>query len=108
MKINRVEAINLCYVYPSGKGFIGTSGACTSRVTTLVRVHTDHGLTGIGSAYTHPALAYLVVRDQLDPMLRGDDPCQVEALWEKMYGLTRWYGRKGAAMSALGAVDIAL
>ena len=108
MKIDRVEAINLCYTYPSGKGFIGTSGACTARVTTLVRVHTDQGLTGIGSAYTHPALAYLIVCDQLDPMLRGDDPSQVEALWEKMYGLTRWYGRKGAAMSALGAVDIAL
>jgi D-galactarolactone cycloisomerase len=25
-----------------------------------------------------------------------------------MYGLTRWYGRKGAAVSALGAIDVAL
>src|SRR5256714_10613524 len=24
-----------------------------------------------------------------------------------MYGLTRWYGRKGAAMTALGALDMA-
>ena len=27
---------------------------------------------------------------------------------ELMYDLTRWYGRKGAAISALGGVDIAL
>ena len=32
----------------------------------------------------------------------------MEGLWERMYGLTRWYGRKGAAMSALGGVDTAL
>ena len=25
-----------------------------------------------------------------------------------MYSLTRWYGRKGGAISALGAVDVAL
>jgi L-alanine-DL-glutamate epimerase-like enolase superfamily enzyme len=31
----------------------------------------------------------------------------VEALWDKMYRLTRWYGRKGVAISALGALDIA-
>ena len=41
-------------------------------------------------------------------MLVGEDPTEVEALWEKMYALTRWYGRKGAALSALGGVDMAL
>ena len=108
MKIDRVEAINLCYEFPEEKRFTYAGGVCTHRVTSLIQVHTDDGQVGIGSTYSHPGLVYLIVRDQLDPLLRGADPCQVEALWEEMYGLTRWYGRKGAAMSALGGVDTAL
>ena len=37
----------------------------------------------------------------------GDDPTDIDALWSKMYHVTRWYGRKGAAMSALGGIDTA-
>jgi L-alanine-DL-glutamate epimerase-like enolase superfamily enzyme len=48
------------------------------------------------------------VQQQLAPLLVGEDPTEVERLWERMYLVTRWYGRKGAAMSALGAVDTAL
>ena len=53
-------------------------------------------------------MAYLTIQEQLAPMLRGLEADDVEEIWERMYGLTRWYGRKGAAMSALGAVDVAL
>ena len=41
-------------------------------------------------------------------MLRGTDPADGNALWQRMYRATRWYGRKGAAVSALGAVDTVL
>jgi L-alanine-DL-glutamate epimerase-like enolase superfamily enzyme len=108
MKIDHIEAINLRFEYPGAGGFQYAGGVCTARVTTLILVYTDTGQVGIGSVYSHPALVYLIVRDQLDPMLRGDDPGQIEALWDKMYRLSRWYGRKGAAMSALGGVDVAL
>jgi L-alanine-DL-glutamate epimerase-like enolase superfamily enzyme len=108
MKIDHVEAINLYFEYPGRHGFQYAAGICTGRVTTLIRVYTDTGHVGIGSVYSHPALVYLIVRGQLDPMLRGEDPRQVEALWDKMYRLSRWYGRKGVAMSALGGVDVAL
>ena len=108
MRIDHIEAVNLLYDYPDRHGFEYAAGICTSRVTTLVLVHTDTGEVGIGSVYTHPVLAYLIIRDQLDPMLRGRDPADIEDLWDLMYGLTRWYGRKGAAMSAIGGVDTAL
>jgi L-alanine-DL-glutamate epimerase-like enolase superfamily enzyme len=108
MKIDHIEAINLRFEYPGSGGFQYAGGVCTARVTTLILIYTDTGQVGIGSVYSHPALVYLIVRNQLDPMLRGEDPCQVEALWDKMYRLSRWYGRKGAAMSALGGVDVAL
>ena len=108
MKIDRIEAINLLYEYPETDRFQYAGGVCTGRFTTLVLVHTDTGQIGMGSVYSHPALVYLIVRDQLGPLLRGEDPLEVEALWDRMYSITRWYGRKGAAMSALGGIDTAL
>ena len=108
MKIDRLETINLRFEYSDVDRFRYAGGECTARVTSLVLVHTDTGHVGIGSAYSHPALVYLIVKHQLEPLLRGEDPREVEALWKMMYRVTRWYGRKGAAMSALGAVDTAL
>ena len=107
MKIDRVEAIHLRYEYPNQHGFESSGGITSARLTSLVLVHTDQGEVGVGSVYSHPALVDVVIR-QLDPLLRGRDPRNVEELWEQMYGWTRWYGRKGAAMSALGGVDVAL
>lgn len=106
MKIDRLETIHLCFEYDEGFTYAG--GTCSARVTTLVLVHTDTGAVGIGSGYSHPGLMELVLQHQLAPFLQGEDPTQVEALWEKMYRITRWYGRKGAAMTAIGALDTAL
>lgn len=108
MRIERVEAINLLHRYPDEDRFQYGGGTCDARLTTLILVHTECGAVGAGSVYSYPALVYLVVREQLASVLVGEDPTEVEALWEKMYALTRWYGRKGAALSAIGGVDTAL
>jgi L-alanine-DL-glutamate epimerase-like enolase superfamily enzyme len=107
MKIDHLEVVNLLYEYPSERRFRYAGGTCTGRVTSLVLVHTDSGHAGIGSAYSHPGLASLIIKGQLEAPLRGRDPREVEELWRSMYNLTRWYGRKGAAMSAIGALDMA-
>ncbi|MDB5339314.1 MAG: hypothetical protein JWN70_4933 [Planctomycetaceae bacterium] len=107
MKIDHIECINLLFDYPARRGFQSSGGITTSRVTSLVLVHTDGKEVGIGSAYSHPALVQIVIQ-QLSALLRGQDPRDVEAIWEKMYGWTRWFGRKGAAMTALGGIDVAL
>ena len=108
MRITDISVVNLRYEYPPGGGFRYAGGVATGRLTSLVRVRTDEGLEGIGSAYSHPDMVRCVVEGNLRDILIGDDPVEVEALWSKMYRITRWYGRKGAAMSALGAVDTAL
>src|ERR1051325_3961534 len=105
MKIDHIETIHLRFEYANGFTYAG--GKCTARVTSLVRVHTDDGHTGIGSVYSHPGLVELIVRHQLASLLVGDDPTDLDAIWSKMYHVTRWYGRKGAAMSALGGIDTA-
>src|SRR5262249_19204271 len=54
MKIDRVETMNLLFEYADGFEYAG--GKCTGRLTTLVLVHCDNGMLGVGSCYTHPAL----------------------------------------------------
>jgi L-alanine-DL-glutamate epimerase-like enolase superfamily enzyme len=107
MKITGIELFNLRFEYPNSKGFRYSGGFCTARVTTVVLVRTDTRHTGIGSCYTHPGLAQLLIEDQFAPLLMGRDPRQTDELWNLMYDLTRWYGRKGAALSTLGALDVA-
>ena len=100
MNITDIESLTLRFEYD--EGFRYAAGRCTARVTNLVRVRTDTGAVGLGAAYSHPSLVHLVIQDQLAPMLLDRDPTRVKELWDFMYRLTRWYGRKGAALSALG------
>jgi D-galactarolactone cycloisomerase len=107
VKITGIEVFNLYHEYPNRQGFRYAGGLVTSRVTTLVRVETDTGLYGWGAGYSYPDLARFMIEKHLTPLLLGDDPTLTDALWDKMYMLTRWYGRKGVAVSTLGALDIA-
>ncbi|HWB11739.1 MAG TPA: mandelate racemase/muconate lactonizing enzyme family protein [Pirellulales bacterium] len=107
MRIDHVEVIHLRFEYPNQAGFTSAGGVTSGRLSSLVKVHTDDGRTGISSVYSHPALIDEVILRQLRPLLEGEDPRDVESLWQKMYRWTRWYGRKGAAMSALGGLDTA-
>lgn len=81
MKIDHVEVVNLWFEYPGGMGFDSAGGPTTSRVTSLIFVHTDTQHVGLGSAYSHPALVHLVIKQQLEPLLVGEDPREVESLW---------------------------
>ena len=108
MKITEIEAITLLFNYPPGKGFNFACGYCTGRISSLIRVRTDAGLEGIGSVYSHPDLIRTVAEGVLQGMLVGCDPLDVEEIWQRCHNVTRWYGRKGAAVSALGGVDTAL
>ena len=108
MKIEDIEVINLRFQYPPGGGFLYAGGWVTARVTSLVLIQVDNGDTGIGAAYSHPDLVRTIVEGNLRAHLIGQDPSDVEGIWDKLYGLTRWYGRKGAAISAISGIDIAL
>jgi len=108
VKITGVEVVNLRYDYPSEEVLSCAEGPLAARVTSLVIVRTDSELVGLGSVYSHPDLVKLIIEYHLAPFLIGRDPKEIEKLWDMMYSLTRWYGRKGVAVSAIGGVDIAL
>ncbi len=73
----------------------------------LVRVDTDEGVTGYGVGGGGPAGIY-VVETALKSLLVGQDPSDVESLWEEMYQATLAYGQKGLALMAISGVDLAL
>jgi D-galactarolactone cycloisomerase len=108
MKITAIEDIHLHYPYPQADRFRYGGGLCTGRLTCIVRVHTDAGITGIGSCYSHPGLLHQIIAGQLAPILIGTDPCDIAARWQQMNDMTLWYGRKGVALTAIGGIDIAL
>ena len=77
---------------------------------TLVRVKTDAGVEGLGQAES-PALiidAIVRYREGLEYLLKGENPLEVERLWQKMYHGARHWGRRGIVIAAIGAVETAL
>lgn len=97
---------------PLDEPFAFSMGWVQRRSTMIVEVLTDEGITGWGESLCHglqpPEIAKTVVDVALKPILVGQDPFDVDVLWERMYNLTRPYGQKGAVPNAISGVDIAL
>jgi L-alanine-DL-glutamate epimerase-like enolase superfamily enzyme len=76
-------------------------------VHTLIAVHTDEGLTGLGSVFSNDQLvrAALAV---LEPLYRGENPLEPERVTEKLHQNTFWLGRGGSLTHAISGIDIAL
>jgi L-alanine-DL-glutamate epimerase-like enolase superfamily enzyme len=80
-----------------------------NRPMALVRVHTDEGLVGIGecSPMNAPTLLVLVEK-ALSPLVIGEDPFDIERLWQKMLLGAYKLGPMGAQIEAMAGIDIAL
>jgi L-alanine-DL-glutamate epimerase-like enolase superfamily enzyme len=65
------------------------------------------GIRGLGYSYADKAAA-LVIKDRFEPLLLGNDPFDIPALWTGMLRAVRNTGRGGIAARALAAVDVAL
>ena len=79
----------------------------TTTTYTFLQVFTDEGITGIGPT-RGGALSKVLIEDMLTPYVIGEDPLNSERIWEKMYWASLQYGRRGAAVSAISAIDIAI
>jgi L-alanine-DL-glutamate epimerase-like enolase superfamily enzyme len=76
-----------------------------------VRIETDEGITGFGEGLARfsPKAAASVLKDILIPVVLGQDPFNVELLWDRMYAVMRGRGHsKRYVLEAMSAVDIAL
>ena len=79
-----------------------------ARSFVLVEVRTTDGITGHGFGFTRDGLVAESVERNLAPLLVGMDALHIEACWQRMYGGTRYLGRRGLMMRAISAVDVAL
>lgn len=75
---------------------------------TVVEVETDTGIIGLGNVALAPHIAKNIIDIYLAPAILGEDPFDYEYLWQKMYRSTLAWGRKGIAVAAISAIDIAL
>ncbi|WP_217198285.1 mandelate racemase/muconate lactonizing enzyme family protein [Streptomyces buecherae] len=105
MRITRIETCGLRGATPEG----GWSNELRPDdvVHTLVAVHTDAGVTGVGSAFTTEDLVRGAI-DLLLPHLVGQDPIEVERITETLHQTAFWMGRGGSLTHATSAIDIAL
>jgi L-rhamnonate dehydratase len=74
----------------------------------VVEVFADDGSVGIGNAALAPHVTKQVIDLYLKPLLMGQNPWDIEFLWQHMYRKTMAFGRKGIGMTAISAVDIAM
>ncbi len=104
MKIASIRAFPLAYPEPHYKGI--------ERYITLARVESADGLVGWGeciSQFREASLATRIVIEQgYAPLLVGENPLDVEHLWNKMLDHIWWYGPEGIAAFGVSAVDTAL
>src|SRR5208337_4805530 len=63
-----------------------------------VEITTDKGIKGIG--YGGPGCSF-VIEKHLTKLLVGEDPFNVEELWDIMWRSTLYYGRKGLVVHAI-------
>src|SRR5699024_6398384 len=76
-------------------------------VHTLIAVHTDTDLVGIGSAFTSESLVRGAVEILL-PLLKGKNPLEVQNLTESLNQATFWMGRGGSVTHTISAIAIAM
>jgi len=109
VKITKVEAMVL--TCPLEKPIMDATYTLPHRSAVLVRVDTDEGLSGIGEAAYFggpPMITKIIIEKELQEYLIGEDPLNIERLWEKMYQRSIKHGRKGAIIASMSGIDIAL
>jgi L-alanine-DL-glutamate epimerase-like enolase superfamily enzyme len=87
----------------------------------LVKVSTDAGITGYSDVETCASVAKAAIDaprwstepgmecfDGLASLIVGENPLETERLWYRMYRGSVYYGRRGVALQAISAIDIAL
>lgn len=120
MKITDVRVMLLTYAIPKEKQHRTDYGWVVKHDNVIAQVETDAGITGIGPAYGEAEVIKAIIERQLRGDLIGEDPTQIERLWQKMYCGSRLepslarghlmpiYGRRGDTLGAIAAVDVAL
>jgi len=115
MKITDVEAMVLESPLEN-KPPEGSEEAAGVKHLLLLKLSTDEGITGWADVETAPHVGAAAVNapasgvealDGLRSLVIGEDPFEVERLWDKVYRGSIYYGRRGVAIQVLSGFDLA-
>lgn len=101
-----VEVANPMSVYPKYKPMRSLFQADSPTLAAFtVEIQTDKGITGYGSG---GAAGGPIVEGHFPKLLLGEDPFNIEKLWDILWRSTMYYGRMGAVINAISGADLAL
>ena len=105
MKIREIRCAGLRGATPEG----GWSNELRPEdcVHTLIAVHTDEGIVGLGSVFTNDGLVRAALQ-VLEPLYEGESALEPERVSEKLHQNMFWLGRGGSITHAISGIDIAL
>lgn len=90
----RITAINVHYRYFGDRSWI------------ITEMQTDEGLIGYSEVGKNRERAVGAMIEEITPILLGQDPTQIERLWEQVYRMNFWTGT--TEMTALSAVEMCM
>lgn len=105
MKIITIESFVV--LHQLEKSFYFSQWEYEKRLICLVKITLGDGTYGWGEGY---GPAYMIKEgiEFFKPLLLGQNPIEIENLWQKMYTRSLDYSRRGVFLSAISALDIAL
>ena len=104
MKITDIKTFLMMAGSPASK----ESTSWSARNWCFVKVYTDEGITGLGEGSGWPRLVETAIND-LKPIVIGEDPMNIERIWQKMLVSTMGAGMTGTPGSgSMNAIDMAL
>ena len=87
--------------------FYFSQWAYDTRQVCLVKITDQEGVFGWGEGYGPAGVVEAGIKF-FRPFIMGQDPLQVEAIWQQMYRRSVDYARRGVLLASLSAIDIAL
>ncbi len=93
-------------IYPDYKKH-RTSWGIDALGTVVAEVELSNGILGWGVSIGGLPACY-IIENHLSRFVEGQDPHNIELMWDQMWRGTINYGRKGLPIQAISAVDIAL
>jgi D-galactarolactone cycloisomerase len=105
MKIVEIRGFNLSF--PLAEPMGNALNLFRKRDALVVQLRTDTGLIGWGESGNQPHAAAAFIRTRLAGLILGESPLEIGRHFQAMCGAVG-YDRRGAAMMAISAIDIAL
>jgi len=84
-----------------------TSWGINALGTVICEAELEDGTVGFGCSIGGEPACYIIEK-HLARFVEGQDPRNVELMWDQMWRATMPYGRKGVTIHAISAVDLAL